>query len=229
MSQQDTRAGVGPGDRSLWSQLVVRAVAGESDAVETLIAGVRQRVHRYCRARLRGYPGAEQAADDAAQEVCVAVLTALPHYEDTGRPFEAFVFRVAGHKVADAQRHVLGREQPVDDVPDAASTALADSPERSALVRTEADHVTRLMEQLPGQQREVLVLRVAVGLSTDETATALGLSPGAVRVTQHRGLARLRALLAEEEAAAPADPGPVARPAAAARRPLAPARRRRSR
>lgn len=204
MSQQDTTLTAPDDGRSLWSRLVARAVAGEPDAVETLVAGVRQRVHRYCRARLRGYPGAEQAADDVAQEVCVAVLTALPHYEDTGRPFEAFVFRVAGFKVADAQRQALGREQPVGDLPDSESDALADSPERSALVASEADRVTRLMERLPGQQREVLVLRVAVGMSTEETAAALGMSPGAVRVTQHRALARLRTLVdgAEEPAAA---------------------------
>lgn len=181
--------------RGLWSQLVIRAVAGEPDAIETLIAGVRERVHRYCRARLRGYPGAETVADDVAQEVCVAVLTALPTYKDTGRPFEAFVFRVAGFKVADAQRQALGREQAVDVVPDAPSTSLADSPEDSAVVSSQADHVTRLMERLPGAQREVLVMRVAVGMSTEETATALGMTTGAVRVTQHRALARLRALV----------------------------------
>jgi len=185
--------------RGLWSQLVARAVAGESDAIESLVTGVRQRVHRYCSARLRGYPGAHQAADDVAQEVCVAVLTALPTYTDTGRPFEAFVFRVAGYKVADAQRAALGREQPTDQLPDSASSALADSPELSALVLLEADRVTRLMERLPGQQREVLVLRVAVGMSTAETAAALGMSTGAVRVTQHRGIARLRVLLAAED------------------------------
>ncbi len=185
--------------RGLWSQLVVRAVAGDSDEIETLVTGVRRRVHRYCRARLRGYPGAEDAADDVAQEVCVAVLTALPTYTDTGRPFEAFVFRVAGYKVADAQRAALGREQPTDRVPDSASSALADSPELSAVVLSVADHVTRLMERLPGQQREVLVMRVAVGMSTQETAAALGMSTGAVRVTQHRGLARLRALLTDED------------------------------
>ncbi len=186
-------------ERGLWSRLVTRAVAGEPDAIETLITGVRQRVHRYCRARLRGYPGADVVAEDVAQEVCVAVLTALPHYQDTGRPFEAFVFRVAGFKVADAQRHALGREQVVDEVPDSASTALADDPEASAVLRLQADHVTLLMEQLPGQQREVLVMRVAVGMSTEQTAAALGMTPGAVRVTQHRALARLRAMLAEEE------------------------------
>lgn len=187
------------GGRGLWSQLVVRAVAGESDAIETLITGVRQRVHRYCRARLRGYPGADQAADDVAQEVCVAVLTALPTYTDTGRPFEAFVFRVAGYKVADAQRALLGREQPTDEVPDRASQALADSPELTAVLVSETDRVTRLMELLPPQQREVLVLRVAVGMSTEETAVALGTSTGSVRVIQHRALARLRALVAAEE------------------------------
>lgn len=191
--------GVEGAGQGLWSQLVVRAVAGESDAIETLITGVRQRVHRYCRARLRGYPGADQVADDVAQEVCVAVLTALPHYQDTGRPFEAFVFRVAGYKVADAQRHVLGREQPVEELPDAVSESLADSPEASAVIRSEADHVTRLMEGLPGQQREVIVLRVAVGMSTEETAAALGMTTGAVRVTQHRALARLRSMLAAEQ------------------------------
>ncbi|WP_380167211.1 RNA polymerase sigma factor ShbA [Jannaschia sp. R86511] len=184
--------------RGLWSRLVVRAVAGESDAIETLITGVRQRVHRYCRARLRGYPGADQAADDVAQEVCVAVLTALPTYTDTGRPFEAFVFRVAGYKVADAQRALLGREQPTDELPDGPSHALADSPEQTAVVLSEADRVTRLMERLPGQQREVLVLRVAVGMSTEETAAALGTTTGSVRVIQHRALTRLRAMLAED-------------------------------
>ncbi len=182
-------------ERGLWSQLVTRAVAGESDAIESLIAGVRQRVHRYCRARLRGYPGADTAADDVAQEVCVAVLTALPHYRDTGRPFEAFVFKVAGYKVADAQRLALGREQVVEQVPDSARTSLADDPERSAVLSSQADEVTRLMERLPGQQREVLVMRVAVGMSSEETAAALGMTPGAVRVAQHRALARLRALL----------------------------------
>jgi RNA polymerase sigma-70 factor, ECF subfamily len=38
-----------------------------------------------------------------------------------------------------------------------------------------------------------LILRVVVGLSAEETAEAVGSSPGAVRVAQHRALARLRA------------------------------------
>jgi RNA polymerase sigma-70 factor, ECF subfamily len=37
-----------------------------------------------------------------------------------------------------------------------------------------------------------MVMRIAVGLSAEETGRALGMSPGAVRVAQHRALARLR-------------------------------------
>jgi RNA polymerase sigma-70 factor (ECF subfamily) len=43
------------------------------------------------------------------------------------------------------------------------------------------------------------MLRIIVGLSADETATALGITPGAVRVTQHRALARLRKSLDTSE------------------------------
>jgi RNA polymerase sigma-70 factor (ECF subfamily) len=45
---------------------------------------------------------------------------------------------------------------------------------------------------LPAKQREILVLRVVVGLSAEETADAVGATPGQVRVAQHRALARLR-------------------------------------
>ena len=61
MSQADDPEALAGGGPTVWSRLVARAVAGESGAVETLVAEVRQRVHRYCRARLRGFPGADQA------------------------------------------------------------------------------------------------------------------------------------------------------------------------
>ncbi len=51
-----------------------------------------------------------------------------------------------------------------------------------------------LLDQLPSHQRELLLLRVVAGLSAEETGSALGMSSGAVRVAQHRALARLRAL-----------------------------------
>jgi RNA polymerase sigma-70 factor (ECF subfamily) len=54
-----------------------------------------------------------------------------------------------------------------------------------------------LLDRLPENLRELLLLRVAVGLSAEETGRALGMTPGAVRVAQHRALSRLRAYAAE--------------------------------
>jgi len=50
------------------------------------------------------------------------------------------------------------------------------------------------LAQLPPGEREVLVLRVAVGLSAERTAAALGTTPDLVRRVQHQALRRLRAL-----------------------------------
>ena len=43
-----------------------------------------------------------------------------------------------------------------------------------------------------GAEREVLVLRVAVGLSLERTAAALGAAPELVRRVQHQALQHLR-------------------------------------
>ena len=58
-----------------------------------------------------------------------------------------------------------------------------------------------LLAQLPEHVRELLILRVVTGLSAEETGNVLGMSAGAVRVAQHRALARLRALAVAESIA----------------------------
>lgn len=147
-------------------------------------------VVRYCRARLSRAASDTHTSDDVAQEVCIAVLTALPRYRDMGRPFAAFVFGIAAHKVADALRRAHRKDVPTDDVPERADDA--PGPEESALRGAEAERARALLSELPEQQRRLLVMRVIAGLSADETGHVLGMSPGAVRVAQHRALARLR-------------------------------------
>jgi RNA polymerase sigma-70 factor (ECF subfamily) len=134
---------------------------------------------------------ASVSADDVAQEVCLAVLTALPGYRVQGRPFLVFVYGIASHKVIDAHRAATrNRSEPVADVPDALDGS--DGPEQRALRGELSGQMARLLGQLPEKQREIIVLRVVVGLSPEETADAVGSTPGAVRVAQHRALARLR-------------------------------------
>jgi RNA polymerase sigma-70 factor, ECF subfamily len=70
--------------------------------------------------------------------------------------------------------------------PDAAQLALDNIATESAIA---------LLSQLSTQQAEVIMLRVLAGLDTEAVAELLGMTPGNVRVTAHRGLKRLEALL----------------------------------
>lgn len=176
--------------------LVVRAVEGDQSAEESLIAEVRPLVLRYCRGRLGRMTNSYHIADDVAQEVCMAVLKALPRYRDMGRPFMSFVYGIAAHKVADAQRRELRAARPVEDLPDGPDDN--PGPEERALRISEAREARLLLDRLPEQHRELLFLRVVNGLSAEETGSALGMSAGAVRVAQYRALNRLRALAEED-------------------------------
>ncbi|MFD0382959.1 sigma-70 family RNA polymerase sigma factor [Streptomyces stramineus] len=177
--------------------LVTLAVEGDRRATHDLLALVHPLALRYCRTRLSRLPGdARHFVDDLAQEVCLAVLCALPRYRDTGRPFEAFVVAIAAHKVADLQRaamrHPGSTAVPSDEMPEQPDDSLG--PEERALLSSDAEWAKKLLANLPEHQRELVLLRVAIGMTAEETGQMLGMSPGAVRVAQHRALSRLRAL-----------------------------------
>jgi RNA polymerase sigma-70 factor (ECF subfamily) len=175
------------------------AAQGRQDAIEALLRQFRPAIVRYCRARLARTNLAQtgsQDEDDLAQEVCLALLSALPSYQDMGRPFGAFVFAIAAHKVADAARGAARSPLPVPVIPDLPDRCLG--PEEIVVAGVDARRARVLLARLPAGQRRLLLLRVVAGLSAEDTGYVLGMSPGAVRVAQHRALIRLRALAARE-------------------------------
>jgi RNA polymerase sigma-70 factor, ECF subfamily len=179
--------------------LTSRAVGGQPAAIESLLQYIRPMVVRYCRARLGRTTGHYHVADDVAQEVCIAVLSALPRYRDMGRPFASFVFGIASHKVADAMRYASRLAVPTEDLPDGPDDR--PGPEETVVACIEAERARTLLARLPAHLRELLILRVVTGLSAEETGNVLGMSAGAVRVAQHRALARLRAIAVKESIA----------------------------
>ena len=180
-------------------ELVAAAADGDRAAVAKLLELLRPLVARYCRGTLGPVNRSFLSADDVAQEVCLAVLNALPNYRPQGSPFLAFVYGIAAHKVIDAHRSVTrARADPVEVVPDAVETG--PGPEQHALRGVLTAQLRALLDELPDKQREILVLRIVVGLSAEETARVVGATPGTVRVAQHRAHARLRKILRERGA-----------------------------
>lgn len=178
-----------PGERL--DAVVAEAVAGDRNALREVLETIRPIVVRYVRARIGTAERSGLSADDVAQEVCLAAMQALPRYQDQGRPFLAFVYGIAAHKVADAHR-AAGRNKadPTDVVPERFSVDAG--PEQLAMNADAAARMEALLKVLPEKQREILILRVVVGMSAEEVAEAVGSTAGAVRVAQHRALARLK-------------------------------------
>jgi len=171
---------------------VADAVKGDRTAAARVLELVRPGVVRYCRSRVGGAERVNLSADDVAQEVLIAVLSALPGYRDQGRPFMAFVYGIASHKVADAHRGAArNKSDPVEYLPE----VLADDtgPEDHLLDGEVTKAMSRLLGTLPEKQREIIRLRIVVGLSAEETAEIVDSTAGAVRVAQHRAMKQLRA------------------------------------
>jgi RNA polymerase sigma-70 factor (ECF subfamily) len=176
-------------------KLARRAATGHKRSLEQLLDQVRPLIVRYCRARI-GVKVGMATPDDVAQDVLIAFYNALERWRPGETPVMAFVYGIASNKVVDAFR-VAGRNRsvPTDTLPDSADSAAG--PETIAVLGTQIAELRHLLDQLPQHHREVLVLRIALGLSAEETARTVDSTAGAVRVTQHRALTKLRRLVAE--------------------------------
>jgi RNA polymerase sigma-70 factor, ECF subfamily len=179
--------------------LLASAVSGDRTATDTLLRQLRPEVLRYCRARLGDRRYRDGDADDCAQEVLLGVLGALPEYRYGAARFPHFVRAVAAHKVVDAYRH-RGDDVSVPVPEFAPAPSDLPEPHRHVEVLELRRRVRLLLDLLVPAQRAIVVLRVMVGLSAEETAGELGVaSSGAVRVSQHRALSTLRRHLTTSE------------------------------
>jgi RNA polymerase sigma-70 factor (ECF subfamily) len=190
------QAGDVTGERTLTDGLVSAAAEGDRAACQRLLAEIRPMVLRYCWARLGRAETTIGSAEDVAQEICLAVVKALPKYSVNGLSFRAFVYGIAAHKVVDVFRESgQNRTFSMPELPD--RPVEQDGPEQRALAREFNERLEELLGALTPAQRDVLVLRIVNGLSADETGQVLGMSAGSVRLTQYRALRVLRARITE--------------------------------
>ncbi|MET1004036.1 MAG: sigma-70 family RNA polymerase sigma factor [Propionibacteriaceae bacterium] len=178
------------------SALIGRAQRGDAAAMEDLLGCLRPDIFRYCRFKLASYGGGIEAADDAAQETCLAISMMLNGYRDEGAPFKAWVYAIAANKVTDSQRRYGRSAVLVDEFPEQVDPT--PTPEELAISSLEVRVALKLTERLPPQMRQVLLLRAA-GASAKSVAEQLGMSSGAVDVNHHRAVTKLRQLVADSD------------------------------
>jgi RNA polymerase sigma-70 factor (ECF subfamily) len=113
------------------------------------------------------------------------------------------VFTIARRRLIDLRRRRL--RHATDPAPRELFTTIpADAdPERDVVTRLDYEAALDVLATLPGDQEEVVLLRVVAGLSVEEVGRALGKRPGTVRVLQHRALRKLAEALEEHQIADP--------------------------
>jgi RNA polymerase sigma-70 factor, ECF subfamily len=133
------------------------------------------------------------AAEDLTSDVFHRALASLPRFEWRGVPFAAWLLRIASNAIADRSKRA-SREQDVPSFENSDSNPGSSSPlEVSADEIEERARLFRLVDELPADQRRVIVMRFAEEKSIREVAQGLGRTEGAVKQLQFRALENLRA------------------------------------
>ena len=179
---------------------VDRACSGDQAALADLYDWYMPRVYRYAVARL----GNSVDAEDLTEEVFLKMLGAIGGFRWREVPFSSWLFRIAHNQVASHFRRTAQRGGPTAAIPEEMIDwrhDVAGAIERQ--VRLE--EVRAATERLPDAQREVIVLRFAVGLSIAETAKTLGKREGNVKALQHKAVAKLQKMLVPSRASAEAE------------------------
>ncbi|MXY71784.1 MAG: sigma-70 family RNA polymerase sigma factor [Dehalococcoidia bacterium] len=171
---------------------VEQAQSGDQEALSTLYTFYFPRVYRYVAGRVRS----TQDAEDVTEEVFLKLVANLKRYEWRGLPFGAWVFRIARNEVVSHARRQRRRGIPAQ----LSETMPDDRQDHVAAYELQAtiEVVREATAKLPPAQRDVISLRFGAGLSVAETALALGKTQNNVKVLQHKAIAKLQGMVAEE-------------------------------
>jgi RNA polymerase sigma factor (sigma-70 family) len=142
---------------------------------------------RYCRLRISN----SHDAEDVAADIFLQAWRAYPP-DDRGSP-RSWLFTIAHNSVANYYRRqkTRGRSRPIDEPHSEEIPDLDPTPEESYLRREQGSALFAALDCLPGNQREVVELRLA-GLKGSEIAIATGRTESAVKMLQFRAMGRLR-------------------------------------
>ena len=158
------------------------------------------RLRRYARALTR----ATDRADDLVQDTLVRAI-AKAHLWQPGTDIRAWLFTIMHNQYVNIVRRTTRLEAMVD-IEQVSSSLIATTDPTSSWQLRELD---RALAQLPGKQREVILLVGLEGISYETAAKVLGVPIGTVRSRLSRGREMLCELLGRKEDAKSASSTPI--------------------
>jgi len=149
----------------------------------------------------------EQLSMEMTQEAFTRAYEKLDRF-DPGRSFFSWLFAIGANLARDHLRRV-GRELMFSEAEIDGNELVDDGMNQAAVLeqKVEISRIMQLLEMLPLDYREALILRYSEDLSMNEVAKALDLSTSGAKMRVHRGLKRLRSMLAGNGKHSPPDIG----------------------
>jgi RNA polymerase sigma factor (sigma-70 family) len=167
--------------------LVLQAQRGDARAYEELVRPHQEIAFRVAYVITRNAADAE----DAAQDGLVKAWHALGRFRP-GEPLRPWLLTIVANEARNRRRSAGRREHLALRAAHELSGEAAPSPEDATLDREARARLLAALEELPAPAREVLACRYLLGLSEDETASALDVRAGTVKSRASRALDRLR-------------------------------------
>ena len=165
-------------------ELAVAATSGDIEAVGRLYDVLVGPIYRYVAVRVRR----REDAEDLTHLVFERIVGGLPRYRHHGRPFAAWVFRIARNAVIDHQR----RLRPTEPLGAVAEPSDGNGLESHLLQGEEIRELRAAIRRLTPDQQEAIALRYAAGLSAEEAAHIMGRRAGTIRGLTFRAIESLR-------------------------------------
>jgi RNA polymerase sigma-70 factor (ECF subfamily) len=177
------------GDSSV--DLLLKAQAGDDEALNGLLARYLPRLQRWASGRL---PTGVRTMLDTGDLVQDAIINALRHLNTlevrTEGALQAYLRRAVNNRIIDLYRRAA-RRPAREEIPEDAE-ARGTSPLEAAIGAEALERYERALTCLRDEERQAIVLRVELGLDYDEMAVQLGKpSAAAARMAVTRAIARL--------------------------------------
>lgn len=163
---------------------MIGGLEGDAAAHASLLRALVPLLHAFYRRRMASGP---DDIEDMVQETLIAVHTRRATY-DRDRAFTAWLFAIARYKMIDQFRRTR-RTVPIDGLED---ILVAEGFEAATAARIDIDD---LLAKLPPKQARAIRATRIHGASVAEAAIADGIGESDVKVSVHRGLKSLAALI----------------------------------
>jgi RNA polymerase sigma-70 factor, ECF subfamily len=173
--------------------LVDRAQQGDRAALEELYLLHFDRIYSYLHVTV----GNKHDAEDLTTQTFLKMLESIGRFKWQSAPFSAWLFRIA-HNLSMDHFRASRRWQPEEEVPEPPADE-STSAEMGALEAIGRRSMLELIEDLSGEQQQVLTLKFVFNFSNGEVATILGKTEGAIKSLQHRALASLQKQIEQQQ------------------------------